>query len=149
LLALTLGGSTLSWNSPEILGLILGTFGLGCLFVLQESRAREPIMPLVLFRNKVFVLGSLVLALTFMGLQGASIFFPLFFQVVLGIKASNSGLLTAPMLVGIVISARGNGRFVYVTGRYKPVQIAGLSLSVLAFLALAWATASGQGLPII
>ena len=149
LLAFTLGGSTLSWTSPEILGLVLGAGCLGCLFVLQESRTREPILPLVLFRNRVFVLGSLVLALTFMGLQGASIFFPLFFQVVLGIKASNSGLLTAPMLVGIVISARGNGRFVYLTGRYKPLQIAGLGLSVVAFVSLAWATASGQGLPII
>ena len=110
LLTLTLGGSTLSWDSPEILGLGLGTAGLAGLFVVQESRAREPIMPLVLFRNKVFVMGSLVLALTFMGLQGATIFFPLFFQVVLGVKASNSGLLTAPMLIGIVVSARANGR---------------------------------------
>ena len=58
-------------------------------------------------------------------------------------KASNSGLLTAPMLIGIVVSARANGRFVYLTGRYKPVQIAGLALSVVAFVFLAWGTASG------
>ena len=149
LLALTLGGSTLAWDSPEIIGLAIGAVALAGLFILQERRAPEPIMPLALFRNKVFVMGSLVLALTFMGLQGASIFFPLFFQVVLGVKASNSGLLTAPMLLGIVVSARANGRFVLVTGHYKPIQIAGLALSVAAFVFLAWGTASGQGIPAI
>jgi EmrB/QacA subfamily drug resistance transporter len=147
LLALTLGGSTFAWASPEILGLGLGTIALACLFLLQEMRAREPIMPLILFRNKVFVMGTLVLAMTFMAMQGTSIFFPLFFQVVLGVKASNSGLLTAPMLIGIVVSARANGRFVYVTGRYKPLQIAGLALSVVAFIFLVWGTATGKGIP--
>lgn len=149
LLALTLAGSTLAWDSPEFLGLVFATLGLAGLFVLQESRAREPIMPLVLFRNKVFVIGSVALALTFMALQGATIFFPLFFQVVLGVKASNSGLLTAPMLFGIAISARANGHFVYLTGRYKPMQTVGLAISVVAFAFLAWGTASGQGLPSI
>jgi EmrB/QacA subfamily drug resistance transporter len=149
LLAFTLGGSTFAWDSPEVLGLVAGAAILAGLFVLQETRAPEPIMPLVLFRNKVFVMGSMVLALTFMALQGASVFFPLFFQVVLGIKASNSGLLTAPMLVGIVVSARANGRFVLITGHYKPIQIFGLALSVIAFASLVWGTASGQGIPLI
>jgi EmrB/QacA subfamily drug resistance transporter len=146
LLAFTLGGTTFAWDSPEILGLAASAAALVVLFLIQEKHAAEPIMPLVLFRNKVFVMGTIVLALTFMALQGTSTFFPLFFQVVLGVKASNSGLLTAPMLIGIVVSARANGRFVLVTGRYKPVQIAGLALSVVAFVFLAWGTASGGGI---
>ena len=149
LLVLSLGGAQLPWASPEILGLAMLSLTLGCVFVLRERVAREPIMPLDLFRNKVFVIGVLTLGFTFMGMQGATTFFPLFFQVVLGVKIANSGMLTAPMLVGIVVSAKANGRFVYLTGRYKPLQIAGIAVGAVAFAVLAWATETGKSFWVI
>jgi EmrB/QacA subfamily drug resistance transporter len=149
LLVLSLGGVTFAWTSPEILGTAGLSLALAAVFVFRERIAREPIMPLGLFRNRVFVIGVLTLAFSFMGLQGASTFFPLFFQVVLGVQIANSGMLTAPMLVGVVISAKANGQYVYKTGRYKPMQVAGVALGVVAFAALAWAARTGQSLWVI
>ena len=57
--------------------------------------------------------------------------------------------LTAPMLVGMVISAKLNGRIVYETGRYKPLQLVGVTTGALSFAALAWAARTGQSLYVI
>jgi predicted MFS family arabinose efflux permease len=114
------------------------------LFVWRERRAPEPIMPMLLFRNRVFVLATLATACSFMSVQGSSLYFPLLFQVVYGVQMANSGWLTAPMMVGIVISARINGRVMFKTGRYKPMQIAGLICGVAAYASLTLVTATGQ-----
>ncbi|MGH7227087.1 MAG: MFS transporter, partial [Gemmataceae bacterium] len=149
LLVLSLGGVQFAWTSLETFSLAAAAIILAVAFVLRERMAREPIMPLLLFSNKTFVIGVLALAFTFMGMQGASTFFPLFFQVVLGVQIANSGMLTAPMLVGIVVSAKTNGYVVYRTGRYKPLQVAGVIIGVASFAALAWATKTGQSLWVI
>jgi EmrB/QacA subfamily drug resistance transporter len=149
LLVLSLGGVEFAWTSPQILAMAAASLLLSLAFILRERVANEPIMPLLLFRNKVFVIGALTLAFTFMGMQGATTFFPLFFQVVLGVQIANSGMLTAPLLVGIVVSAKANGLVVYHTGRYKPLQVVGVFVGVLAFAALAWATKTAQPLWVI
>jgi EmrB/QacA subfamily drug resistance transporter len=149
LLVLTLGGSELPWAAPQTIGLAGAAVGLTLLFIIRERLAPEPIVPLHLFRNKVFVIASFVLACTFMGMTAATVFFPLFFQIVLGVKAANSGLLTGPLLIGLVVAARINGRLVSATGRYKPMQIAGLAMAVLAFAVLSWGTVEGYGIAVI
>jgi len=149
LMVMSLGGTQFPWFSYEILTTSAAGLALAAGFIVRERYAREPIMPLGLFRNKVFVIGSAALAFAYMGMQGATTFFPLFFQVVLGVHIANSGLLTAPMLIGIVISAKSNGLFVYHSGRYKPLQMAGVTMGVVAFAVLAWAAQSGQSLWVI
>ncbi len=149
LLVLTLGGTTLPWADPGTLGLLGAAVALAMLFVMRERVAPEPIVPLHLFRNKVFVIASFVLACTFMGLTAATVFFPLFFQVVLGVKAANSGLLTGPLLIGLVVAARVNGGMLARTGRYKPMQLVGLGMAVVAFGVLAWGTREGFGIPVV
>ncbi|MDR6291706.1 MULTISPECIES: MDR family MFS transporter [Inquilinus] len=150
LLVLTLGGSQFPWASPEILGIAAATAILALLFAVQARRAPEPVLPLHLRGNRVFAVACLVLALTFMGLLGASVFFPLFFQLVLGIGAARSGLLTGPLMIGLVAAAIVNGRVLLPrSGRYKPAQTGGLALAALAFAVLAWAVASVQGLAVI
>ncbi|MDQ0467304.1 MDR family MFS transporter [Labrys wisconsinensis] len=149
LLALTLGGSRWPWLSPEI-GLAAGT-ALACLvlFVRHIGREPEPVLPPALFANRLFLVACLVLALTFMGLLGASLFFPLFFQAVMGASPSSSGLLTAPLMVGLVISSVFNGRVLLRSGRYKPAQLVGLAVAVTAFATLAWGVADAWGLTAI
>ncbi|HVB89145.1 MAG TPA: MDR family MFS transporter [Beijerinckiaceae bacterium] len=149
LLVMSLGGTQFPWVSLEILGMAALGLALAACFVARERYAREPIMPLGLFRNKVFVIGVVTLAFAFMGMQGATTFFPLFFQVVLGVHIANSGMLTAPMLIGIVVSAKTNGLFVYRSGRYKPLQTGGIAMGVLAFAVLAWAAQTSQSLWVI
>jgi EmrB/QacA subfamily drug resistance transporter len=145
LLILTLGGIQWAWSSPKIAALCVLTAALGLWFCLHIRRVPEPVLPLDLFRNRLFVLASIVMACTFMGLLGASIFFPLFFQVVMGVSPAHSGLLTVPLMVGVLISSIANGRLLLRTGRYKPAQVGGLSLAVTAFAALSWGAATARG----
>ena len=149
LLVLTLGGTEWPWLSPEIGGLAGITVLLTALFVLHMLRVPEPVLPPALFRDRLFVIACVVLALAMMGMMGAGLFFPLFFQLVLGASASNSGLLSGPLMLGVVISSVFNGRVLLRYGRYKPAQIAGLAVAVAAFAILAWSAATSQTLVII
>lgn len=150
LLVLALGGSEWPWDSPQIIGLAAATLILGILFVLHVRHEPEPVLPLELFGNRLFVIACIVLALTFMGMLGASLFFPLFFQIVMGVSPAHSGFLTGPLMIGVVISSMVNGRVLLQRfGRYKPAQLFGLSLATLAFGTLAWAAATSQGFVVI
>ncbi len=149
LLTLGLGGRTWPWLSAQLLALAAATLVCTALFVWREFRAPEPIMPMSLFRNPVFTIAIVVTALTFMSSQGASVYFPLFFQVVYGVKMSNSGWLTAPLMMGVVIAARVNGRVVVRTGRYKKMQIVGCCLAISGFSGLTFCAATGQAIWLI
>ncbi|QNK01829.1 MDR family MFS transporter [Dyella telluris] len=149
LLVLTLGGSEWPWASAPIA--LLGAFALitGVLFVRHVKHEPEPVLPLALFHNRLFVIASLVMALTFMGLMGASLFFPLFFQLVMGVSPAHSGLLTGPLMVGIALASLLNGRVLMRAGRYKRIVVVGLAMSTVAFGVLAWSAATSQSLGII
>ncbi len=135
LLITTWGGTEFVWTSPVILGLGALAMTLIGLLVMQELRAADPILPLRLFRNNVFVIGNGLGFLMGAASVGATIFLPLFLQVVIGASASNSGLLITPMMIGITIGALLAGRFIRYTGRYKLVPLIGLGIAVAAFLA--------------
>ena len=144
LLLLSLGGRQLPWASPLLIGLVCFAICAISLFIWREHRAPEPVLPMSLFGDRIFVIAIIVVALTFMASQGASVYFPLFFQIVYGVKMSNSGWLTVPLMMGTVISARVNGRIVMQTGRYKPAQLIGCFGSVAGFVGLTVATATAQ-----
>ncbi|HEY5208888.1 MAG TPA: MDR family MFS transporter [Stellaceae bacterium] len=146
LLALSLGGNSYRWDSPEIIGFAVATLVSGVMFVVRERLAPEPILPLHLFTNKVFIVACAVLSLTFMAMMGAGTFFPVFFQLVLGVAPANSGLLSGPFMLGIVVSSSVGGRMVARTGRYKPFQIVGVSVAVLAFAGLTAGAWLGGGI---
>lgn len=150
LLALALGGNEWAWGSPQSLGLAATALVLSILFVFHIRREPEPVLPPALFQSRLFVIACLVLALTFMGMLGATLFFPLFFQMVMGVTPSHSGFLTGPLMIGFVISSMLNGRVLLQrSGRYKPAQLCGLGLATVAFATLAWAIATGKGFVII
>jgi EmrB/QacA subfamily drug resistance transporter len=149
MLVLALGGTEWPWNSPqlEFSGAVSVTLTL--LLIGHLRRAPEPILPLDLFRNKLFVVACLVLTLTSVGLFGAVLFFPLFFQEVMGVSPSNSGFLTGPLMIGVVISSVLNGRLLMRSGRYKPAQLVGLGAALAAFAGLAFAIGAAQPLTLI
>ncbi|MFS2002355.1 MDR family MFS transporter [Duganella sp. CT11-25] len=146
LLVLALGGTEWPWDAAEVKYLSGLALLLAALLLWHVRRVPEPVLPPDLFRNRVFNVASVVLALTFVGMMGSSVFFPLLFQMVMGVSPANSGLLTMPMMVGLVISSMLNGRVLARSGgRYKPAQILGLSLATLSFGALAWSIANAAG----
>jgi EmrB/QacA subfamily drug resistance transporter len=149
LLTLSLGGTTYAWTSPQIIACTLAAALSIPLLILQERHSAEPVLPLHLFANRTIAVSWGVLALTFTGMSAATVFFPLFFQLVLGVAPANSGLLTGPLMVGIVASAVIGGRAVSRTGRYKMLPVAGLAAASLAFLALGWGTMAGVGIVVI
>ena len=149
LLMLALGGTEWPWDSLAIkvcggVALLLGAW-----LAFHVGRVDEPVLPPDLFENRTFNIASLVMAMTFMGLMGASVFFPLFFQLVMGTSPAESGVMTVAMMVGLVASSMFNGRVLSRSGKYKMVQVAGLGVAVVAFAVLAWAMETSQGYWII
>lgn len=145
LLVLTWGGTAYAWSSPVIVGLALGAAVLFALLAGCERRAREPVLPPRLFRDRVFVVSSAVLGLTAMALFSAVVFLPLYFQLVLGASPSHAGLMLAPLMAGVIVSSVVGGRLVSLTGRYKVFPVVGLAVATGAYLVLAWAASAGAG----
>lgn len=145
LLVLALGGTEWPWDGPQVRWLALLAVALGAVLLWHVRRVPEPVLPPDLFHNRVFNVASVVLSLTFVGMMGSSVFFPLLFQMVMGASPASSGLLTMPMMVGLVISSALGGRLLGKSGRYKPAQVVGLTLATLSFGALAWGIAGSAG----
>ena len=125
LLALSWGGHQYAWTSPTILGLLATTIVALALFILVELRFSEPLLPLGLFRNKVFSLGNGAAFVISMAFFGAITFVPLYLQLGAGISATNSGMLMLPMMFGLILSSTISGRLVTKIGRYKPMMLFG------------------------
>ena len=149
LLMLALGGTEWPWDSLAIKVCGGAALLLGAWLAFHVGRVDEPVLPPELFENRTFNIASLVMAMTFMGLMGASVFFPLFFQLVMGTSPAQSGVMTVAMMVGLVASSMFNGRVLSRSGKYKMVQVAGLGVALLAFAVLAWAMATSRGYWII
>lgn len=130
LLATTWGGNEYPWASATILGLFGGGALLLVLFVMQELRAPEPILPMTLFKNRVFATGNSMTLLMGMCMFGATAFMPLYMQVVKGVSATSSGLHMLPMSMGAVTMSWFSGRMITKTGRYRMFPIAGTTLLV-------------------
>src|SRR3954452_11840636 len=135
-LATTLGGNQYDWASGQIAGLgLIGVAGI-CAFLWAESRAAEPILPLRLFRNRVFVVTSAIGFVIGFALFGALTYLPLFQQVVRGYSPTESGLQLIPVMAGVLIGSTGAGQVVTATGRYKLFPIAGTAITVIGMLLL-------------
>jgi EmrB/QacA subfamily drug resistance transporter len=145
LLVLALGGTEWPWDSALVHGTLVLAVVLAVLLIFHVRRVPEPVLPPQLFQNRIFNISSAVMALTFMGLLGATVFFPLLFQLVMGASPAHSGLLTVPLMVGLVLSSTLNGRFLMKSGRYKRTLVGGLALAAVAFGLLAWGIASDGG----
>ncbi|MET4004668.1 MULTISPECIES: MDR family MFS transporter [Arthrobacter] len=133
----TWGGSQYSWNSPEIIGLAIIAVVTGVLFVFVESRATEPVMPLMLFKNRNFNLTTLAGLLTGIAMFGAIGYMPTYMQMATGYSATQAGLLMIPMMACMLVTSVIIGRRVSNTGRYKVAPIVGSAILGVALALLA------------
>jgi EmrB/QacA subfamily drug resistance transporter len=124
----SLGGTTYAWDAPQMIALIVGGFALLVAFVFVEARAAEPILPLEIFRNRVFTVTSAVGFVIGFGFFGAITYLPLYLQDVKGHSPTISGLLITPMMAGLLITSIGSGQLISRFGRYKPFPIAGTAI---------------------
>jgi EmrB/QacA subfamily drug resistance transporter len=133
----SLGGTTWSWSSSQIvLLMVLGVvFLVGFVFV--ERSAAEPIMPLALFRNRIFTTTSAIGFIVGLALFGAVTYLPLYLQIVKGRSPTESGLALTPLMLGVLVTSIGSGQLISRFGRYKPFPIAGTALMAVSMYLLA------------
>ena len=126
LLALTFGGHQYPWGSAVVLGLFAGS-ALGLvLYIVNERFASDPILPLELFKNRVFTTANLAGFLVSMSFMSTVAFLPLFQQLGQGVAATTSGLAQLPLMFGLFGSSILCGRMVSQTGKYKAFMVGGL-----------------------
>ena len=144
-----LGGTTFPWTSPVMIGLMAASIVGVIAFIVVETRAREPILPMSLFANRNFAVASGVGLIVGLSLFGAVTFLPIYLQVVKGVSPSVSGLLLMPMMLGMLATSVISGRLISRFGRYKLFPILGTAtmtfglgaLSLLAIDSGDWQTA--------
>lgn len=136
LLVTVWGGNEFAWRSSVIIGLALAGVVLLTLFILQERRADEPIIPLRLWNDKVFSVASGLEFLVGFAMFGGIIYLPLWLQTVGGASATNSGLLILPLMAGLMISSITSGRLITRNGRYKRYPVIGTATIALGMFLL-------------
>jgi len=134
LLAVSVYGPEDGWTDSRT----LTVFGLGLfltlLFLWQETRAKEPILPLRLFKNQTFSLTSALGFIIGAGMFGAIVMLPLYLQVVKGNSATSAGLKLIPLMLGIVSMSIFSGKRITTTGRYKIFPIVGAAIMTLGLI---------------
>jgi len=148
LLALMWGGNQYPWASVQILTMaIIGAISLAA-FLAVERKAAQPILPLDLFKNRIFTVSVMLTFLTSAALFGAIVYIPLFAQLVMGASATNSGAILTPLMLGLVFASITSGQIISRTGKYKNMAKLGLFVlaSGLVLLATMGANVSQLGL---
>jgi len=116
------------WTDPQVGGLVAIGLALLVVFLFIESRAKEPIVPLDLWRDRTYA-GSLVATFfASFGFFAAVIFLPRYYQVVLGESATASGYALMPLLIGVIGSSIASGQIVARTGKYKVLLLGAITL---------------------
>jgi EmrB/QacA subfamily drug resistance transporter len=136
ILLATWGGTQYKWGSREIIGLGIVGVVLLAAFVWQERRAAEPLLPLQLFRSRIFSVANAMGFTIGMAMFGAIIFIPLFLQIVYAATPTGSGLRMIPLMAGLLVTAVLAGRAISRIGRYRPFPIAGTAVLVVGMFLL-------------
>src|SRR5712671_1213390 len=131
-----LGGTAYPWASPVSIGLIAISVLSLVLFVIVERGAREPVLPLHLFRQQTFVVTSVVGLIVGFALFGSVTYFPLYLQVVKGVSPTASGLQMLPMMGGMLVTSIMSGQLISRTGRYKIFPLLGTAVMTVGLFLL-------------
>jgi EmrB/QacA subfamily drug resistance transporter len=116
------------WSDLDVGGLILLGLAVIPVFLFVEWRARDPIVPLHMFRHAAFRVSVAAMFLAAVGFFAAVVFLPRWFQVVLGSSATQAGYQILPLVGGLIVAAIGSGQIVARTGLYKPIIVGAMLL---------------------
>jgi EmrB/QacA subfamily drug resistance transporter len=140
LLGISVYGPQDGWQSSKTLLTLAAALALILLFIFQESRAKEPILPLTLFKNHTFSVTSVMAFIIGAGMFGAIIMLPLYLQIVKGDSATSAGLKLIPFMIGIVAMSIVSGKMITKHGHYKRFPIIGLALMTVGLAMLSTLT---------
>ncbi|MFD0201645.1 MULTISPECIES: MDR family MFS transporter [Saccharothrix] len=130
------GGVEYPWASPTIIWMAIGSVVTLALFVFVETRAAEPMLPMRLFRGRVFTVCTVLSFVVGFAMLGGVTFLPTYLQYVHGASATQSGLEMLPLVVGLLIASITTGNVISKTGRYRVFPLVGSLLMVAGLLLL-------------
>ncbi|RUL92955.1 MDR family MFS transporter [Verrucosispora sp. FIM060022] len=133
LIWVSLAGNQFDWASWQTAVMVTGALLLGAAAVRVETRTSEPLIPPRLFRNRTITLSVVASIAVGVGMFGASVFLGQYFQISRGASPTMSGLMTLPMILGLLVSSTVVGRIITNTGRWKRYLVAGSALLTVGF----------------
>jgi EmrB/QacA subfamily drug resistance transporter len=124
-LVTTWGGNEYDWTSPTIIVMTIGSLIALGLFIVVEQRAAEPLLPMRLFKSRVFSVCALLSFIIGFAMLGGVTFLPTYLQYVHGASATESGLQMLPLVIGLLVASITVGTIISKTGRYRIFPIIG------------------------
>ncbi|MFI1204335.1 MFS transporter [Streptomyces sp. NPDC020883] len=121
----TLAGKNYDWISWQTFAMVGGAVLLAIVFVIVETKAAEPLIPLRLFRNKTITLATIASLFVGVGMYSGTVFFSQYFQLAEGKTPTMSGVMTIPMVTGLFLSSMVSGQIITRTGRWKVFLVSG------------------------
>ncbi|OIB01757.1 MFS transporter [Paenibacillus sp. LC231] len=145
LLAFSWAGTEYAWGSPQIIGLIAASVVSAFIFILVEMKAKEPVLPLSLFKNSVVTVSNLIGFFMNFGLMGAMIYISFYVQGVLGISPTYAGYVTIPMSIFMMGTSAIAGQLIAKSGKYKRYALLGVpimmvGMGIMVFMDNIWLT---------
>ncbi|PZU37341.1 MAG: MFS transporter [Microbacterium sp.] len=128
---ITNAGDTYAWWSLETALMAGGALLAAVLFIVVELRSREPLIPLSMFRSRTFTLAVIASIATGVAMFGTSVFLSQYMQMARGATPTEAGLMTLPMIGGLLLTSILVGQLISRYGHWKPYLIAG-ALSLIA-----------------
>ncbi|WP_328461926.1 MFS transporter [Actinoplanes sp. NBC_00393] len=132
----TLAGEHFDWASWQTAAMVAGGLVLLALAVLVESKAKEPIIPLGIFRHRTVTLAIVASVLVGVAMFGGTVFLSQYFQISLGKSPTVAGLMGLPMVFGLLISSTVAGALITKHGRWKAYLVAGSVVMTAGMLLL-------------
>ncbi len=136
ILCMSLGGTVIAWVSPSVIGLLVLAIAGTIAFIVVETRAADPILPLGLLHNRTFAIACTVTLIINVSLLGSVTYLPIYLQVVKGQNPSASGLQLLPMMIGMIITSFASGQMISRWGHLKPFPIAGTAVMAAGLVML-------------
>jgi EmrB/QacA subfamily drug resistance transporter len=136
LLWVTFAGKDFEWISVPSLLMVGAAAVLLLIAVLVELRVKEPVIPLGLFKNRTFTLSVIASISVGVAMFGTAVFLSQYMQLARGATPTESGLLTIPMMAGVLISSTVIGALVSRRGKWKGFMVTGGVLLVIGSLLL-------------
>lgn len=125
LIWVTGAGEDYDWWSTETILMVGGALAAAALFVIVELRSKEPLVPLTLFRNRTFTLAVVASIAIGIAMFGTSVFLSQYMQMARGATPTEAGLMTIPMIAGLLLASIVIGGLVTRHGHWKPYLIVG------------------------
>jgi len=132
----TLAGNDFEWASVTSFIMVAAAAVLLISAVIVEFKVPEPIIPLTLFKNRTFTLATIASISVGVSMFGTSVFLSQYMQLARGATPTQSGLLTIPMMGGLLISSTLFGTLISRTGKWKAIMVSGAVLVVAGLLLL-------------